>query len=367
MKGKVVIIGSGALSLGFLGERLSTDYEITFADKAVKSLVLKSIKNEKQYCLNVCHLDRIEMATIKGHFEALNIDNDIEKNKFTQAIKEADLIFTAVGNRNLPAVISQITPIVNEKTNKCYILLCENGHDLAKIYQKNFQESIVVDTVMSRMCRFAESGESGYLPFCGSYPDKLVVESYKFIPFNQKIFSSGHFSNVFTPVEPDIFNAWDDIKFYAHNGIHAFVAYHAFLERTRYFSDVNPKLKDKTTEMLFQEICPALHRAHPNFQYPDLEEYAVNLLKRIFNPYFHDSVDRGIRGVIEKLKPNERLISGLRFIYDHGFIPTQYASTIRAGYEIASSMNLVSENLIDFLKYHCSIVEDELIRIILNE
>jgi len=367
MKGKAVIIGAGALSLGFLGERLASDYEIVFADKAIKTSILNALQNEKQYCLNICHLDGIETVTVKGQFSAYNIDNCKEKNTFNQVLQEADLIFTAVGNHNLPRVISQIAPIINGKSKKCFILLCENGRNLAKIYQKNIDESIVVDMVMSRMCRFAEPTENSFLPLWERQQDKLVVESYKFIPLNMEICSSNQFSNAFTLVQPAIFYAWEDIKFYAHNGTHAFVAYHAYLDGIRYFPDINTKLRDKTREILFQEICPALQRAHPNFQNKDLQEYAENLFKRILNPFFNDSVERGIRGILEKLKPNERLVSGLRFIYNQGIIPTHYASTIRAGFEIASSMNMVTGSLKEFLKNHCGVIQNELIQIILNK
>jgi len=367
MSGKVVIIGAGALSLGFLGERLAPDYELIFADKNIKAPLLKELQNHQRYVLNIGHLDGIESVTIKGQFNTFNIDKDSEKKDFYQALNEADLIFTTVGNQNLPSVISEIAPIINLQPRKNFILLGENGRNLSHTYQKFFEKSKVVDTVMSRMCRFANPEESSYEPLGKTLFDKLVVESYAYLPLDQKVCLSGQFSPAFTLVEPEIFATWEDIKFFAHNGTHAFVAYQAFLDGIRYFSDVDHKLKEKAADMMFNEIIPALHRAHPKFPYQDLNDYAENLLKRIFSPYFHDSVERGIRGVLEKMKPNERLVSGLKFIYQQDVKPVQYASTIRAGYKIASMQKHVSNSIGDFLINHCGIIEEELIQLVLSE
>jgi mannitol-1-phosphate/altronate dehydrogenase len=368
MSKKAVIIGTGALALGFLGERLALDYEITFADKNIKTPLLKELQNQQQYILNICHLDGIESVSIQGRFNVFNLDQEKEKNDFYKVITEADIIFTTVGNQNLPIVISQIAPILNEQMRGNCILLCENGRNLAQTYQKFFKASKVVDTVMSRMCRFTTQEESGYgyKPLWKNLPDRLVVEAYDYLPLNFAACSSEQFSPVFTLIEPDIFSTWEDIKFFAHNGTHAFIAYHAFLDGIKYFSDVDHKLKEKAEKMLFNEIIPALHRAHPDFPLRDLKDYGENLLERIYNPFFHDSIDRGIRGILEKLKPSERLVNGLRFIHHQGIKPVHFASAILAGYKIISKLELLPETIKDFLINHCGIIEEELIQLIMG-
>lgn len=366
MRKKAVIIGTGALSLGFLGERLTPDYEITFVDKGFKALLLKELQGQQQYILNICHFDGIELFTVQGQFNTFNLDQDNEKNDFYEALTEADLIFTAVGNQNLPGIISEIASILNSQLRENYILICENGRNLAQTYQKYFKKSKVFDTVMSRMCRFAALEEKNYISLLKSLPDKLVVESYDYLPLNHGACSPERFSPVFTLIEPEIFATWEDIKFFAHNGIHAFIAYHAFLKGYKYFSDVDQKLKEKAEKTMFNEIIPALHRAHPHFPFRELNEYGENLLERIYNPFFHDSIERGIRGILEKLKPNERLVSGLRFIYHQGIKPVHFASAILAGYKIASKLKSLPESMKDFLMNHCGIIEEELIQLVMD-
>ena len=85
MSGKVVIIGAGALSLGFLGERLAPDYELIFADKNIKAHLLKELQNQQQYILNICHLDGIESVSIQGRFNVFNLDQ--EKNERSGKIR----------------------------------------------------------------------------------------------------------------------------------------------------------------------------------------------------------------------------------------------------------------------------------------
>ncbi|HAX98186.1 MAG TPA: hypothetical protein DCY12_04675 [Candidatus Atribacteria bacterium] len=366
MNRKAVIIGTGALSLGFLGERLAPDYEITFTDKNIKAPLLKEIQNQQQYKINMCHLDEIEPVSVQGQMNTFNLDEDKEKHSFYDALTEADLIFTAVGGQNLPAVISEVAQILNRQPRKYNILLCENGRNLAQTYQQYFKESSVVDTVISRMCRFASPEENKYIPLWESFPDKLAVESYDYLPLNKAVCLPDQFSSAFTLVKPEIFAAWEDIKFFAHNGTHAFVAYHAYLDGIQFFSDANQKLGEKTSKMVFSEILPALHRAHSDFPYSDLKDYAKNLLKRLFNPFFHDSVERGIRGVSEKLKPNERLVSGLKFIHHQKIKPVHFASALLAGYKIASKLECFPETLKDFLINHCGIIEEELIQLVMN-
>jgi len=363
---RVVIIGTGALALGFLGERLAPGYEITFIDKNIKASFLEELQNQQQYNLNICYRDGIESVSVQGRFNVINLDQDKEKNNFYKVLTEADLIFTTVGNQNLPIVISQIVPILNAQPRENHILLCENGRNLAQTYQKYFKASKVVDTVMSRMCRFASHGESGYMPLWKDLPDRLVVESYDFLQLNEAVCLTNQFSPVFTLVEPEIFATWEDIKFFAHNGAHAFIAYHAFLDGIKYFSDVDQILKEKAEKMMFNETIPALHRAHPHFPHRELRDYGENLLERIYNPFFHDSIERGIRGILEKLKPNERLVSGLRFIHHQGIKPVHFASAILAGYKIVSKLELLPETIKDFLINHCAIIEEELTQLIMG-
>ncbi|HHT11174.1 MAG TPA: hypothetical protein GX009_12780 [Candidatus Atribacteria bacterium] len=69
---------------------------------------------------------------------------------------------------------------------------------------------------------------------------------------------------------------------------------------------------------------------------------------------------------MEKLKPSERLVNGLRFIHQQGVYPIHYSSTIRTGYKIAALLGLMPETLKDFLVNHCGIIEEELIQLIMG-
>lgn len=78
------------------------------------------------------------------------------------------------------------------------------------------------------------------------------------------------------------------------------------------------------------EVVPAIVRTHAVAKREEIERYGLRLLERFFNPHFNDSVERGVRGIEDKLAPGERLLGGCEFIRQAGIEPKGYATTIEA-------------------------------------
>ena len=51
---RAVIIGAGALGLGFLAERLTGDYALHLADTTPKAALLQRLQDEQGFTVNLC-------------------------------------------------------------------------------------------------------------------------------------------------------------------------------------------------------------------------------------------------------------------------------------------------------------------------
>jgi len=175
-----------------------------------------------------------------------------------------------------------------------------------------------------------------------SHEEVLVVEDYEFWPLDASLCEGGPFSSAFSLVPREEFLLWEDIKLYMHNGMHAFVAYQAFLEGTRSFTEVSDALREAARETMLTEIVPAIVRTHSCARPAELDRYGLALLARFFNPFFCDSIERGTRGVRDKLAPDERLFSGCEYIRRAGISPDRYARTIAAAQQVLTRQGEVA-------------------------
>ena len=222
------------------------------------------------------------------------------------------------------------------------LALCEGARDFAPQFGP---QVTCVDTVMSRMCRFAGPEESQHRPMWAGQGRSLVVEDYDYLPIDGDLCSGGPFGTAFSMVSHAEFLCWEDIKAYLHNGMHAFVSCHGYLEKARFLCDVSPRIRESARRVVLDEVVPAIARNHPVVGIREMEHYGLSLLERFFNPYFSDPVERGIRGLEEKLAPNERLLGGCDYIRRAGIEPKGYAGTIEAAKEIMARQPGVSEGV----------------------
>jgi mannitol-1-phosphate/altronate dehydrogenase len=345
MKPRALIIGAGALGLGFVAERLAPDYELCFADLRAQEARLRRLEGQQSYTVNLCGLDGITPRQIRGSMAIAFADQPAEDDVLCRAVEQADLILTITNRQLLDQIVPWLSELLNGRQTRHYLLFCENGRSIARSFANYFgPHTVPVDTVMSRMCRFDTLNDAaddapnrpGYAPMWPGHSEFLVAEDYEFWPLDASICEGGPFSPAFSLVPPEEFLLWEDIKLYMHNGMHAFVAYRAFLEGTRSFAEVSEALREAARETMLAEVVPAIARTHACARRTELEDYGLALLARFFNPFFADSIDRGVRGVKDKLAPDERLFSGCEYIRRAGISPDRYARTLAAAQEVLS-------------------------------
>jgi len=335
MRHKAVLIGTGALGLGFVVERMAADYDLCLTDVYAKKDLLRQIQVEQGYILNVCDAVGVQSRRVCGAFQVAFVDDPDGPAALDRALLEADLVLTATDRRILDRVVGRIAPALKARTRTSWLLFCENGLGIAADCARAFGPQVVcVDTVMSRMCRFSEPGETGYESFCSGAGTSLIVEEYTYWPLDAERCQAGPFTPVFSLLPPAEFRLWEDVKLYLHNGMHAFVSYHAYLEGATRCPQASARIRREAQRVMLEEVIPAICRTHRVARREWLEEYALALLDRFFNPYFNDTVERGIRRIADKLAPGERLLGGCEYIRRAGLDPVGYASSITAAQQI---------------------------------
>jgi hypothetical protein len=332
---RAVIIGAGALGLGFLAERLCGDYDLCLADVSARIDMLRRIEADQAFVVNLCSLHDIRSRCVSGRFEVAFTDAPDGRSVLNRALADADLILTATSRSVLERVVPVISPALNARRNRAWLLFCENGLDIARVYRPHFGEHVVlVDTVMSRMCRFGDPHAGRYQPLCADCAECLIAEDYGFLPLDAEACRGGPFSAAFSMVPHAEFQLWEDVKLYLHNGMHAFIAYRNYVNDVERFADTPAWIRDEARSVMLDEVIPAIVHTHDCAHLEQIEHYGMQLLERFCNPYFDDTVDRGVRGVADKLAPDERLVGGCEYIRRAGIEPRGYATTIDAGRQI---------------------------------
>ncbi len=370
-KKEILIFGAGALSLGFLGPELSKDYQITFIDREYKSDFLAYLKRENQYCLNISfpQLKAIEVKNVTG----LNLDNLQEKALLIDKISKVPIVFTAVGASHLKSVASILAKGIRERKSKdsLFILCSENGWNIEALMEGYLKENIldvpswirIGNPIMGRMCRCEENvkKEGVYQSVADDFNWAVIAEPWYGMPLVESIAKDKVFSGrAFQTKGKREFTALKRMKFLLHNGTHAFLSYLGYLKGYSYFYQLaeEKELLRLANEMMNDEIIKALLSYYPDvLDENEVSNYAINILRRILCPVFKDSIKRGIRG--SKLKPEERLISGARFIISSGYLPEIYSMMIAAAIKINKKEGRLKGSLERILLDYCQLKGDK--------
>ena len=373
MKKEILIFGAGALSLGFLGPELSKDYQITFIDREYKSDFLAYLKRENRYRLNISfpQLEAIEVKNVTG----LNLDNPEQKALLIDKISRVPIIFTAVGSSHLKSVASILAKGIKERKSKdsLFILCSENGWNIEALMESYLKEYIsdlsssvkIGNPIMGRMCRCEENikKEGAYQSVADDFNWAVITEPWYGIPLVESIAKDKvFFGRAFQAKGETEFSALKRMKFLLHNGTHAFLSLLGYLKGYSHFYQLaeEKELLHLAHEMMNDEIIRALLSNYPDvLDENEVNNYAIDILRRILCPVFKDSIKRGIRGSLEKLKPEERLISGAKFIISSGYLPEVYSMMIAAAIEINKKEGTLKGSLERILLDYCQLKADK--------
>jgi mannitol-1-phosphate/altronate dehydrogenase len=118
----------------------------------------------------------------------------------------------------------------------------------------------------------------------------------------------------------------------------------------------HPEVMELGRVAVVEEAGPALLRCHagalPRNEYLN---YCDSILRRITCPVLHDPIGRGVRGIMRKLQPHERIVHATRTVAGQGVEPRTYALGLAAAVELAIQSGETDRDFDTVLAEHCGI------------
>lgn len=368
-KANCVVLGAGALGLGFLGPELSPDCRITYLDIPAKAALLDRLKRSGSYVFNETGLS-MRPVTVAG-VDGLCLGGE-GAGQVQEALDAADLVFTAVGERNL----SKVAPLLASAAQRrpagrpLRILCAENGVEIALNLRKAIEKEagralgdllLVGDTVMGRMCKIVQELAPPVEPPGPGLDWAVVAEPFFGIPVEEHAVAGlPDLPAAFDSQPPERFHASEDVKMLAHNGLHAMLACWGYLKGVEHFDELRDDAEAmELARLLADEAGTALSGKHgaalPRSGYLN---YCDSILRRVTCPVFHDTVARGVRGIMRKLEPDERLVYSVRTVREQGIEPVAFAAGLAAAVLVARRSGETDLDFRDVLTQHCGFDAD---------
>lgn len=329
-----VQFGAGNIGRGFIADLLKrSGYKIVFVEEN-KDLAY-ALNNRGEYPLKLFQRDGTIKDLIIDNFLVINPEDE---SKIAQYISQGEVIFTAVGVKNLSNIALLISQGLKkrfyENQSPLNIFICENSKSAPEILkkeifkylnqeEKNFVENKVGFVLTSVARMVAGSGERhGY-----EDPLLIVTEEYNLLPFDLKALK-GNIPPIFGLKPSENFELEIDKKLFIHNLGHSVLAYFGYLKGYKF---IHESIKDKEIREVFdgviKEVSQALFLKHRDIDKREYKEYLEDLIKRFENPLLMDPITRVARDPIRKLGPSDRIIGGARFCLSHGIFPENIAFT----------------------------------------
>lgn len=325
---KGIQFGAGNIGRGFIGHLLwESGLEIIFVE--AREDLVRLLNERGCYPLRLLHREGKEEDLIIDNLRALSTQ---EEDKVAKEIEEGDVVFTAVGVKNLPAIAPLLAQGLELRlrgsADFLNIFLCENLKDAPQLLKeeiekyltpsgKNFLEEKVglVGTVVARM-----------VPVMGERygvedPLFVVAESYHHLPFDAQTVK-GEVPKIAGLRAVSNFPAEVERKLFIHNLGHAALAYLGYREGYTY---IHEAIKDekirKILEGAWEEVSRALLQKHPDLDSQEHEKLVEDLQERFANPLLLDTLERVGREPLRKLALEDRLIGGANLCLSQGIFP----------------------------------------------
>ncbi len=339
-----IVFGAGKIARGFLGQLLfRSKYTIVFVEHD-PSLV-HSLRENTQYYVNVMG-NPAESEWIKN-WKCISTE---DTEKINNSFLAADIIFTAVGGKNLAPIAKLIADAYQasrEQTagKQLTIVTCENWKDPAKLLQAEVERCLpppyiepfrqqvgITEAVVMRSAVEATQDIQRIDTNAVSVHDfwELPVDVSRWKGERQAIVGLQYLDN---------FQGFLQRKLYTFNGTNATIAYLGNLKGYRYLSDA---ANDADIEKILHDVQQEINKAVVlGLHIPDDEQAAfANMAKRKYqNKDIIDFVERHARDPIRKLGPNDRIVGLIRFIQTQGIVPDAIVYTLVAALHYTSTNN----------------------------
>ena len=336
---KAVQFGAGNIGRGFMGQLFwEAGYKTVFVE--ANEQVVKYLNTNTQYPLKLLDAyTKKEIDLTIDNFEGLHTGDRV---RVSEAISDADVLSTAVGVNNLPAIAPLLAGGIEARYNKnggpADIYLCENILDAADILKSEVMK--LLDTEAARWAEdnigFVGMVVGRMVPSSGErfgvdHPLFVVADSYHKLPYDGKAIRAEPLA-IEGMKGVGNFQAEVERKLYTHNLGHAALGYLGYLGG---YSFVHEPFDDERIFAVFEgaldETSQALLKKFSRDLDPDEHgKIREDVRVRFGNPMIQDGVERVSRDPIRKLGPKDRLVGSAKLCFEYGIFPKNIAYTCGA-------------------------------------
>ncbi|GAB2025455.1 mannitol-1-phosphate 5-dehydrogenase [Lactovum odontotermitis] len=326
---KAVHFGAGNIGRGFIGEILfKNDFEITFID--VSAALIDQLNQQHEYEIVLAE-ETQQKIKVEG---VCGINSRTNPNDVIKAIREADIVTTAVGPQVLP-YIAELTARgiqARREMNKGPIdfIACENMIGGSQFYLKEVE-------------KYLADEDAEYAHYCAGFPDAAVDRivpaqpdgnglSVTVEPFCEWVVEVSNLCNPSVKLKGVHYvqnlQPYIERKLFSVNTGHATVAYNGAYHGYKTIFEALGDGRILSALESVQAETRQLLLAKWDFTEEELIQYHETIVSRFANPQIVDEVTRVARTPLRKLGYDERFIRPIRELAARGLDYSQHLETV---------------------------------------
>lgn len=326
-----VIFGAGKIARGFIAHLLSlSDIDFVFVEKAD---VLADLINEReQYTINI--LGAPEKNYVVKNAKALKFSQEKE---ITEAIAEADVVFDAVGGKNLQEIVPFYIKGIEKKAEKggyLNFVTCENWKEPARILKEGVEAGIAPEAreYLDNYVGFTESvimrsGIEAPKELLKKDPLIVNVQNYWHLPVDAARVK-GSLPDIKYMEHLTGFDGFLERKFYTYNAANGTTSFVGALLGYKVLAEAaHDERILKILHGVYQETGKALSMKH-GISLEEQMAFAKTSLNKLQDYTIVDSIERNARDPQRKLGKDDRLVGSARMVLSCGIRPENLCTAI---------------------------------------
>jgi len=321
MKPLFVQFGAGNIGRSFIGQVFARGgYEVVFVD--IDRALVDALNAQREYRVIIKRNDvPDETIWVRGVRAICALDRDA----VVQAVADADLIATSVGNRALCAVLPVIADGLARREKSLDIIIAENLRNAADYFRTQLAQTLPKDYPLEERVGFVETSIGKMVPIMRAEDIKADPLWVFAEPYNNLIVDGTAFRTGVPQVDglapKTNMPAYVDRKLFIHNLGHAasaYLGYQAHPECQCVWEVLQDPQVRNAAMAAMQQAAQALMSEYPGeFTSADMQGHIDDLLDRFANRALGDTVFRVGRDLHRKLGREDRLIGAMRLAARH--------------------------------------------------
>ena len=326
-----VIFGAGKIARGFIAHLLSlSDIDFVFVEKA--DALADLINEREQYTINI--LGAPEKNYVVKNAKALKFSQEKE---ITEAIAEADVVFDAVGGKNLQEIVPFYIKGIEKKAEKggyLNFVTCENWKEPARILKEGVEAGIAPEAreYLDNYVGFTESvimrsGIEAPKELLKKDPLIVNVQNYWHLPVDAARVK-GSLPDIKYMEHLTGFAGFLERKFYTYNAANGTTSFVGALLGYKVLAEAaHDERILKILDGVYQETGKALSMKH-GISLEEQMAFAKTSLNKLQDYTIVDSIERNARDPQRKLGKDDRLVGSARIVLSCGIRPENLCTAI---------------------------------------